>query len=178
MQVVQRIAPCLWFDDQAEQAVTFYTAIFRNSKIAKIARYGEAGREVHKKPVGSVMTVAFELDGQAFTALNGGPIFKFNEAVSLQVNCETQEEVDYYWEKLSEGGDKKAQQCGWLKDKFGASWQVVPTVLPGMMSDPDTAKSQRAFKAMLQMKKLDIAELKRAYAGSHSAREKAGSVVG
>jgi len=111
------------------------------------------------------MVVAFELDGQGFTALNGGPIFKFNEAISFQVDCETQEEVDYYWEKLSEGGDEKAQQCGWLKDKYGVSWQIVPTVLPGMISDPDSAKSQRAMKAMLQMKKLDIDALRRAYAG-------------
>jgi predicted 3-demethylubiquinone-9 3-methyltransferase (glyoxalase superfamily) len=162
---VQRIAPCLWFDNQAEEAAKFYTSIFKNSKIVKIARYGEAGHEVHGRPAGTVMTVAFELDGQAFTALNGGPIFKFNEAISFQVNCETQEEVDYYWEKLSEGGDKKAQQCGWLKDKYGASWQVVPRVLSEMMSDPDVEKSGRAMKAMLQMKKLDIGELKRAYAG-------------
>jgi predicted 3-demethylubiquinone-9 3-methyltransferase (glyoxalase superfamily) len=165
MQGIQRIAPCLWFDVQAEEAVKFYTAIFKNSKIVRIARYGEAGREVHGKPPGTVMTVAFELDGQAFTALNGGPMFKFNEAISFQVNCETQEEVDYYWEKLSEGGDKKAQQCGWLKDKYGASWQVVPRVLSEMMSDPDSEKSGSAMKAMLQMKKIDIGELKRAYAG-------------
>jgi predicted 3-demethylubiquinone-9 3-methyltransferase (glyoxalase superfamily) len=165
MQVIQKITPCLWFDDQAEEAVEFYTAIFRNSKIVNIARYGEAGHEVHGKPAGTVMTVAFELDGQPFTALNGGPMFKFNEAISFQVNCETQEEVDYYWEKLSAGGDETAQQCGWLKDKYGASWQVVPSVLPEMINDPDSEKSQRAMKAMLQMKKIDIDELKRAYAG-------------
>jgi predicted 3-demethylubiquinone-9 3-methyltransferase (glyoxalase superfamily) len=165
MPVIQRIAPCLWFDDQAEEAVAFYTGIFKNSKIVKIARYGDAGHEIHKKPAGSVMTVAFELDGQAFTALNGGPVFKFNEAISFQVNCETQAEVDYYWEKLSAGGDKKAQQCGWLKDKYGASWQIVPRVLPEMMTDADSAKSQRVFEAMLKMKKLDIRELERAYAG-------------
>jgi predicted 3-demethylubiquinone-9 3-methyltransferase (glyoxalase superfamily) len=120
MQGKQKITPCLWFDDQAEEAAKFYVAIFSNSKIVSIARYGEVGHEIHGKPSGSVMTVAFELHGQAFTALNGGPIFKFNEAISFQVNCETQEEVDYYWEKLSEGGDEKAQQCGWLKDKYGA----------------------------------------------------------
>jgi predicted 3-demethylubiquinone-9 3-methyltransferase (glyoxalase superfamily) len=165
MQVMQKITPCLWFDDQAEEAVEFYTAIFRNSKIVSVARYGEAGREVHGKPAGTVMVVAFELDGQAFTALNGGPMFKFNEAISFQVNCETQEEVDYYWEKLSEGGDETAQQCGWLKDKYGASWQVIPTVLPEMINDPDSEKSQRAMTAMLQMKKIDIDELKRAYEG-------------
>jgi predicted 3-demethylubiquinone-9 3-methyltransferase (glyoxalase superfamily) len=165
MQVTPRITPCLWFDDQAEEAVKFYAAIFRNSKIVSTTRYGEAGKEIHGKPAGSVMTVAFELDGQAFTALNGGPVFQFNEAISFQVHCETQEEVDYYWEKLSEGGDEKAQQCGWLKDKFGASWQVVPSVLAEMIHDPTSEPSQRAMKAMLQMKKIDIAELRRAYAG-------------
>ena len=165
MPLIQKITPCLWFDDQAEEAVEFYTTVFRNSKIVKVARYGEAGYEIHGKQAGTVMTVAFELDGQAFTALNGGPIFKFNEAISLQVNCETQEEVDYYWEKLSQGGDEKAQQCGWLKDKYGVSWQVVPRVLPEMLTDSDSEKSGRVMKAMLQMKKLDIDELKRAYAG-------------
>ena len=165
MPNVQKIIPCLWFDDQAEEAARFYTGIFKNSKIGRIARYGEAGHEVHGKPAGSILTVAFELDGQAFTALNGGPIFKFNEAISFQVNCETQPEVDYYWERLSEGGDDKAQQCGWLKDKYGVSWQVVPGVLPEMISDPDSKKSERAMQAMLQMKKIDIDELKRAYAG-------------
>ena len=165
MQRIQRIAPCLWFDDQAEEAARFYTGIFPNSRIVAVSRYGEAGREFHGKPPGSVMTVAFELDGQAFTALNGGPIFKFNEAISLQVNCDTQEEVDYYWDKLSEGGDEKAQQCGWLKDKYGVSWQVVPVILPEMLMDPESSKSQRAMQAMLQMKKIDIGELQRAYAG-------------
>ena len=165
MQIIQRITPCLWFNDQAEKAVAFYTAIFKNSKIVNISRYGKAGQEVHGKPVGTVMTVAFELDGQAFTALNGGPIFKFNEAISFQVNCETQAEVDYYWEKLSEGGDEKAQQCGWLKDKYGVSWQIVPTILPELIKDPDSERSQRAMAAMLRMKKLDIDELKRSYAG-------------
>ena len=165
MQVVQRITPCLWFDDQAQEAAEFYTAIFRNSKIVTVARYGEAGHDVHGKPAGTVMTVAFELEGQAFTALNGGPVFKFNEAVSFQINCETQEEVDYYWEKLSAGGDPDAQQCGWLKDKYGVSWQVVPTVLPKLVGDPTLEKSQRAMNAMLQMKKLDIAKLEQAYAG-------------
>jgi len=165
MPVMQKITPCLWFDDQAEQAVKFYTGIFRNSRIGKVARYGEAGHEVHKKPAGSVMIIAFELDGQAFTALNGGPNFKFNEAISLQVSCETQEEVDYYWQKLSQGGDERAQQCGWLKDKYGLSWQIVPSVLPELVGDPSSAQSERVMKAMLQMKKLDIAALKRAYAG-------------
>ncbi|MBI5592798.1 MAG: VOC family protein [Deltaproteobacteria bacterium] len=165
MQVIQKITPCLWFDDQAEAAVQFYTSIFKNSKITTIARYGDAGHEFHGKPTGTVMTVAFELEGQTFTALNGGPMFKFNEAISFQINCETQEAVDYYWEKLSEGGDEKAQQCGWLKDKFGVSWQIVPSVLPEMITDPDIEKSQRVMQAILQMKKIDIDELKRAYAG-------------
>ncbi|ARO88248.1 VOC family protein [Nitrosospira lacus] len=165
MPNTQKITPCLWFDSQAEEAVKFYTGIFRNSRILNISRYGEAGREIHGKPAGSVMTIAFELDGQDFTALNGGPMFKFNEAISFQVNCETKEEVDYYWEKLSQGGDEKAQQCGWLKDKYGASWQIVPSVLPKIMSDPDPEKSGRAMEAMLRMKKLDIDELMKAYAG-------------
>jgi predicted 3-demethylubiquinone-9 3-methyltransferase (glyoxalase superfamily) len=165
MPRIQRITPCLWFDDQAEEAVAFYTAIFRNSKIVSVSRYGEAGYEVHGRPAGTVMAVAFELDGQAFTALNGGPVFKFNEAISFQVNCETQEEVDYYWKRLTDGGDENAQQCGWLKDKYGVSWQVVPGMLLEMINDPDSEKSQRAMEAMLHMKKIDIAALKRAYAG-------------
>lgn len=165
MKTIQKITPCLWFDDQGEQAAEFYTSIFSNSKITKIARYGEAGKEIHGRPAGSVLTVEFELDGQRFTALNGGPVFKFNEAISFQVNCDTQEEVDHYWKALSAGGDDNAQQCGWLKDKFGASWQVVPRVLSELITDPDPKKSERAFTAMLQMKKLDIAALKRAHAG-------------
>jgi predicted 3-demethylubiquinone-9 3-methyltransferase (glyoxalase superfamily) len=159
---MQRITPCLWFDDQAEEAVAFYTGIFKNSRVGSVSRYGDAGREIHGKAPGTVMVVAFELGGQAFTALNGGPMFKFNEAVSLQVGCETQEEVDYYWEKLSEGGDEAAQQCGWLKDRYGLSWQVVPNVLGELISDPDPERSQRAMRAMLQMKKIDIAGLTRA----------------
>jgi predicted 3-demethylubiquinone-9 3-methyltransferase (glyoxalase superfamily) len=165
METIQRIAPCLWFDDQAEEAVSFYTSVFKNSKIGKVVRYGEAGHEVHGRPAGSVMTVAFQLDGQSFTALNGGPIFEFNEAISLQVNCETQEEVDYYWDMLAEGGDEKAQQCGWLKDRYGVSWQVVPIALPDMLAEPQLERSQRVTEAMLRMKKLDIAQLKRAYEG-------------
>ncbi len=165
MPTVQSITPCLWFDDQAEEAVGFYTGIFKNSKISKTSRYGEAGKEIHGKQPGSVMTMAFELDGQRFTALNGGPMFKFSEAVSFQVNCDTQDEVDHYWNTLSAGGDPKAQQCGWLKDKFGLSWQIVPRVLPELLTDPDYEKSQRAMQAMMQMKKLDIAALKRAFAG-------------
>lgn len=165
MAIARRIAPCLWFDDQAEEAAKFYTSIFKNSKIGAIARYGEAGHEFHGKPPGTVMTVAFELEGQPFTGLNGGPNFQFNEAISFQVMCETQEEVDYYWDKLSAGGNEKAQQCGWLKDKFGVSWQVVPEIVSELVRDPDSEKSQRAMQALLQMKKLDIAELKRAYEG-------------
>jgi predicted 3-demethylubiquinone-9 3-methyltransferase (glyoxalase superfamily) len=163
---MQKITPCLWFDSNAEEAVKFYTAIFKHSKIGNISRYGEAGREIHGKPAGTVLTVEFELDGQAFTALNGGPVFKINEAISFQVNCESQEELDYYWEKLAEGGDKKAQQCGWLKDKFGVSWQIVPTVLGKMLQDKDATKSERVMKALLQMRKLDISVLRQAYEGS------------
>ena len=165
MASVQRITPCLWFDDQAEEAARFYTGIFPNSRIGTISRYGEAGREVHKRPPGSVMTVAFELDGQPFTALNGGPVFTFNEAISFQVTCRDQKEVDYYWEKLSEDGDERAQQCGWLKDKYGVSWQIVPAMLPQLISDPKSGNSQRVMTALLRMKKLDIAELERASAG-------------
>jgi predicted 3-demethylubiquinone-9 3-methyltransferase (glyoxalase superfamily) len=165
MRISQKIAPCLWFDNQAEEAAAFYTGIFKSSKILDVSRYGEAGREVHGRPPGSVMVVAFELEGQAYTALNGGPLFKFNEAISLQVYCDTQDEVNYYWEKLTQGGDPKAQQCGWLKDQYGLSWQVVPTVLPDLLKDQDSAAGQRTMVAMLGMKKLDIAELTRAHAG-------------
>ena len=162
MASLQKITPCLWFDNEAEPAAQFYTGIFKNSKIGTIARYGETGREFHGKEPGTAMTVAFELDGQSFLGLNGGPIFKLNEAVSFMVNCDTQDEIDFFWEKLSAGGDEKAQQCGWLKDKFGLSWQVVPTILPSLMNDPDPAKSQKVMGALMQMKKLDIAALKRA----------------
>ena len=166
MQInTKKITPCLWFDNQAEEAARFYTSIFKNSSIGSIARYGKEGHEIHGREEGTVMTVEFEIDGQPFTALNGGPIFYFTEAVSFQVHCETQEEVDYYWEKLSAGGDEKAQQCGWLKDRFGLSWQVVPNMLGECLSDPDPEKSQRAMKAMLQMKKIDIAEIRRASEG-------------
>jgi predicted 3-demethylubiquinone-9 3-methyltransferase (glyoxalase superfamily) len=164
MQLSHRIAPCLWFDHEAEEAATFYVSVFKNSKIVSVARYGKAGQEIHRRPPGSVMTVAFELDGQPFTALNGGPMFKFNEAVSLQVNCDTQAEVDYYWEKLSSGGDPRAQQCGWLKDKYGLSWQIVPKVVPELLKDQESEKGQRAMEAMLRMKKIDIRELEHAVA--------------
>jgi predicted 3-demethylubiquinone-9 3-methyltransferase (glyoxalase superfamily) len=160
-----KISPCLWFDTQGEDAARFYVGIFKNSKIVAISHYPDTGKEIHGKPAGSVLTVSFELNGQSFTALNGGPHFKFNEAVSFQVECDTQEEVDYYWEKLSQGGPPEAQQCGWVKDKFGLSWQVVPRILPELLSDPDAKKSQRAFQALMQMKKLDIAALKRAFDG-------------
>ena len=165
MQIAPRITPCLWFDSQAEEAAEFYVSVFKNSTITSVARYPKAGQETHKQRPGSVMTVAFELDGQKFTALNGGPVFKFNEAVSLQVNCSNQEEIDHYWGKLSRGGDPKAQQCGWLKDKYGLSWQVVPTVLPEMLKDHESSKAQRAMEALLRMKKIEIAELERAVAG-------------
>ncbi len=165
MTAVKPITPCLWFDNQAEEAARYYTGIFKNSKIGAISRYGEAGREVHGQKPGTVMTIEFELNGQPFTGPNGGPSFKFNEAISFQIMCKTQEEVDHYWNKLAEGGAKEAQQCGWVKDKYGLSWQVVPTVLGEMMSDPDKEKSGRAMEAMLQMKKLDIAELQQAFEG-------------
>jgi predicted 3-demethylubiquinone-9 3-methyltransferase (glyoxalase superfamily) len=160
---MQKITPCLWFDDQAEEAANFYVSVFKNSKIGHVARYGEAGEQAAGRPEGTVMTVEFTLDGQDFVALNGGPHFKFTEAISLVVNCETQGEVDHFWVKLSEDGQES--QCGWLKDKYGLSWQVVPTVLGEMMQDKDAEKANRAMKAMLQMKKLDIATLKQAYEG-------------
>jgi predicted 3-demethylubiquinone-9 3-methyltransferase (glyoxalase superfamily) len=160
---MQKITPCLWFDSNAEEAVNFYTSIFKHSKIRKISRYGKEGYEIHGKPEGTVLTMEFELDGQTFTALNGGPIFKFNEAISFQVGCESQEEVDYYWGKLSEGGDKSAQRCGWLKDKYGVSWQIVPTILAEMLQDKNAKKSESVMKALLKMGKLDIKTLKQAY---------------
>jgi predicted 3-demethylubiquinone-9 3-methyltransferase (glyoxalase superfamily) len=162
---IQRITPFLWFDSQAEAAVNFYTSIFRNSKILTTTRYGEEGAAASGRPKGTIMTVAFQLDGQNFVALNGGPIFKFTEAISFVVNCESQDEVDHFWEKLSEGGDEKAQQCGWLKDKYGLSWQVVPSALSDLLSDPDPEKSRRVMKALLQMKKIDIETLRRAAEG-------------
>jgi predicted 3-demethylubiquinone-9 3-methyltransferase (glyoxalase superfamily) len=164
MPITQRITPCLWFDDRAEEAATFYTGIFPNSRIVTTTRYGKAGQEVHGRPPGTVMVVTFELEGQAFTALDGGPVFTFNEAISLQVTCETQAEVDHYWRTLSEGGDERAQQCGWLKDRYGVSWQIVPRVLPAMLADPDPAKAGRVMEVMLRMKKIDLEPLRRAYA--------------
>ena len=165
MTTPQPIIPCLWFDSQAEEAARYYTGIFKQSRIGRISRYTEAGRDVHGRPAGSVMTVEFELNGQPFTALNGGPHFKFNEALSFQIMCQTQEEIDYYWDRLTTGGDPKAQACGWLKDKYGLSWQVVPTVLAELMSGPDREAAGRVMEALLPMKKLDIAALQRAYEG-------------
>jgi predicted 3-demethylubiquinone-9 3-methyltransferase (glyoxalase superfamily) len=161
--IKQKITPCLWFDTEAEDAAKFYTSIFDNSRIRHISRYGKAGREVHGKEAGSVMVVEFEIDGVVFTTLNGGPQFKLDEAVSLQVMCETQAEIDYFWGKLSAGG--KEGPCGWLKDKFGLSWQIVPSALPQMMTDADGAKAARIMNAVLKMKKFDIATLEQAYAG-------------
>ena len=158
---MQKITPFLWFDNNAEEAVNFYVSIFKNSKIGSIARYGEAGAEVSGRQKGTVMTVTFQLDGQEFVALNGGPIFNFSPAISFVVNCETQEEVDRLWERLSEGGER--EQCGWLKDKYGVSWQVVSTVLGEMLQDKDAERSERVMKAMLQMNKIDIEGLKKAY---------------
>ena len=160
-----KITPCLWFDGQAEDAARFYTSIFKNSKIVTITRYGNVGQEIHGRKPGSVMTVEFELNGQTFTALNGGPHFKFNEAISFQIDCASQEEIDYFWEKLSQGGDPEAQQCGWLKDKFGLSWQVVPNFLAEVLNNADQATTDRIMDVTLRMKKLDFAEMQRAAAG-------------
>lgn len=162
---MQKISPCLWFDDNAEEAVNFYTSIFKNAKVGNVTRYVKEGYEIHKKKEGSVMTIDFEIEGQKFLALNGGPIFKFNEAISFQIFCDTQEEIDYYWDKLSAGGDKNAQVCGWLKDKYGVSWQVVPVTMIKMLQDKDSKKTERVMKAMLQMSKLDIDALTKAYQG-------------
>ena len=155
---MQKITPFLWFDGNAEEAMNFYTSIFKNAKVGSISRYGEAG----PSPAGSVLTASFELEGLQFTALNGGPHFKFNEAISFHVACESQAEVDYFWDRLGAGG--RIQQCGWLKDKFGVSWQIVPTALPRLLGNPDRAKANRVMQAMLQMKKLDIAALEQAAA--------------
>jgi predicted 3-demethylubiquinone-9 3-methyltransferase (glyoxalase superfamily) len=162
-KITQKITPFLWFDDKAEEAAKFYASIFQNSKVGKITRYDEESVGPTGRPAGSVMTVEFELEGQEFVALNGGPLFKFTEAISFVVNCETQEEVDHFWAKLSAGGEES--RCGWLKDKFGLSWQVVPVVLIEMLADKDTAKAKRVTHAMLQMDKIDIPTLKKAYDG-------------
>jgi predicted 3-demethylubiquinone-9 3-methyltransferase (glyoxalase superfamily) len=172
MASIRAITPCLWFDNQAEEAAWYYVGIFKNSRVGKISRYGEAGREITRKPAGSVMMVSFELEGQPFAALNGGPAFQFTEAVSFMIPCKDQKEIDYYWDKLSQGGDPNAQMCGWLKDKYGLSWQVIPAAVDEMLGDPNSERSQRAFEAMLTMKKIDIATLERAYA--EPTREPAG----
>jgi predicted 3-demethylubiquinone-9 3-methyltransferase (glyoxalase superfamily) len=162
MARLQKITPCLWFDGQAEQAAKFYVSIFDNSELGAVSRYGKEGFDVHGRPEGSAMTVTFRLDGQDFIALNGGPLFKFTEAVSFVVHCGSQAEIDRYWQRLGEGGDPNAQQCGWLKDKYGLSWQIVPTVLPELLQDKDAEKRKRVMAAMLKMIKLDIEALKRA----------------
>jgi len=165
MQIsAKRITPCLWFDTQAEEAAMFYCSIFKNSKITEVSRFPDAGQEVHGKPAGSVMVAAFEINGQPFTALNGGPQFKFDEAVSFQVACDNQDEIDYFWSKLTEGGGAPGP-CGWLKDKFGLSWQVFPAALQKMLMDPDRAKAARVMNAFMKMKKFDIATLEQVYAG-------------
>jgi predicted 3-demethylubiquinone-9 3-methyltransferase (glyoxalase superfamily) len=166
MQITgQQINPCLWFDTEAEEAAKFYCSVFKNSRMGRVSRYVDEGQEIHGKEAGSVMAVEFEIAGQKFAALNGGPHFKFTEAISFQVHCDDQQEVDYFWKKLSAGGTEGP--CGWLKDKYGLSWQIVPKVLYEMLLDQDHTKSQRVTKAFLQMKKFDIAELKRAYAGTN-----------
>ena len=165
MATMQKIVPNLWFDTQAEEAARYYISIFKNGRIGRVSYFGKEGYEIHKMKEGTVMTVEFELNGQQFLGLNGGPVFRFNEAVSFIVNCENQDEVDYYWEKLSAGGEQNAQQCGWLKDKFGLSWQVLPTILDEMMMSEDNEKKGRAMEAMLKMKKLDIAALEKAFDG-------------
>ena len=166
MRLTTRITPCLWFDRQAEEAARFYVSIFRNARILAVTRHSGAGFEVHQQSEGSVLMVLFELDGQPFTALNGGPASTFNDAVSFQVNCDTQDEIDYYWDKLSKGSNFAAQQCGWLKDKYGLSWQVIPTVLPGMLKNHKSAEAWRVMEALMQMKKIDLHELESAFAGS------------
>ena len=163
---MQKITPCLWFNDQAEEAMRFYVSIFKNSKVGRVTRYGEAGANVSGRPKGSVMTATFEIEGQEFMALNGGSHITLSEAVSFIVKCDTQKEIDTFWEKLSEGGEKGV--CGWLKDKFGLSWQIVPTMLSDMMQDKDADKTNRVMQAILQMKKLDIARLQEAYGRSHA----------
>jgi predicted 3-demethylubiquinone-9 3-methyltransferase (glyoxalase superfamily) len=161
--IAQKITPNLWFDHNAEEAVNFYMTVFKKSKIGRIARYGKAGQEVHGMHEGAILTMEFQIEGQDFLALNAGPAFKFNEAISFIVNCEAQEEVDYYWEKLSKGGDKKAQICGWLKDQFGVSWQIVPTGLSDMLMDKDQKKTNNVMNALFKMQKLDIKALQEAY---------------
>lgn len=165
MPRIHQLSPCLWFDHQAEEAAKLYTSIFDRSKINRVSFYTEAGQEIHGRPPGSVLTVDFELDGHAFTALNGGPQFHFTEAISLQVLVETQEDYDHFWERLGAGGDEHARQCGWLKDRYGVSWQIVPAELATWLGDPDRDKANRTMVAMLTMKRLDLAALRRAHDG-------------
>lgn len=165
MPTVQKLTPNLWFDDQAEEAAQFYVSVFPDSKILSVSRYGEAGFEIHGKPAGTAMTVDFEIAGMHFVGLNGGPQFRFNESISFIIDCADQAEVDHYWDALTQGGDPEAQQCGWLKDRFGVSWQVVPTILGELMSDPDPAVAERVMTAFLPMKKLVIADLVNAARG-------------
>jgi len=159
----RKITPFLWFDDHAEEATKFYVSLFKNSKVLKVTRYTEAGKEVHGRPPGSAMTVEFQLEGQRFIALNGGPHFKFTEAISFSVNCKTQEEVDRFWRKLSKGGEEGP--CGWLKDRYGLSWQITPTILGELLGDKDTKRAGRVMNAMLKMKKINVGALKKAYKG-------------
>jgi len=163
---MQKITPFLWFNNQAEEAAKFYASIFKKSKVGTVSRYDEAGSKASGMPAGTAMTVAFKLEGLEFTALNGGPHFKFTEAISFVVSCATQKEIDYYWEKLSQGGDANAQQCGWLKDKYGLSWQIVPAVLSKLLQSKDSRKSNRVMQEVLQMKKIDLKKLKKAYDGA------------
>lgn len=162
---MQKIIPSLWFDKNAEEAVNFYNSVFKDSKILNTTYYGKEGFEIHHMSEGTILTIEFELNGQKFLALNGGPVFKFNEAVSFIINCDDQEEVDYYWEKLSEGGDPSAQECGWLKDKFGLSWQITPTILNKLISDPDKEKAGRVMNALLKMRKIIVSDLEKAAEG-------------
>jgi predicted 3-demethylubiquinone-9 3-methyltransferase (glyoxalase superfamily) len=162
---MQKISPCLWFAEEAQEAVDFYTGIFKSSRVIGTTRYSEVGFEMHRRPAGSVMSIVFELEGQTFTALNGGPLFKFTEAVSLQIYCKTQGEIDHYWNALTQGGDPSAQQCGWLKDKYGLSWQVVPDVLADMINQNDPLVTDRVMAAMMEMKKLDLNTLQQAIDG-------------
>jgi predicted 3-demethylubiquinone-9 3-methyltransferase (glyoxalase superfamily) len=165
MATIQKITPCLWFDSEAEEAAKYYVSIFKNSRIGRVSHYGSEGQEIHGQKPGTVLTVEFFLGDQRMLAMNGGPVFKFNEAISLIIDCDTQEEIDYYWNKLSEGGDPAAQQCGWLKDKFGLSWQVAPSNVGDMIADPDVKKTDRVMKALMPMKKLDKKALEDAFNG-------------
>jgi predicted 3-demethylubiquinone-9 3-methyltransferase (glyoxalase superfamily) len=168
MAIMKKMAANLWFDHQAEEAVKFYTSVFKNSSTGRISRYGKEGHETHKMEEGTVMTIEFELEDQAFLALNAGPEFKFNESVSFVIHCDDQDEVDYYWDKLSEGGDPKAQACGWLKDQFGLSWQIVPSIMPALLASEEKERTERVMKVVMGMKKPNISELQKAYQGQET----------